>query len=116
MRPLFETRAAKGVAIMGGSRHGDKLPRSSARRLPLVLASLSLVGLVTATTPSAHATPTTVVVPNANATVEGNLNNADPFDCGSGSMRYQQVYTGSQVGSGSISQLAFRDGTFAATV
>lgn len=53
----------------------------------------------------------TVVVPNAQATTEGNTNNSFPFDCASDgltSQRYQQVYLGPEVGSGTITQIAFR--------
>jgi uncharacterized repeat protein (TIGR01451 family) len=56
-----------------------------------------------------------VVVPNAEATVEGTggsqNNEATPFDCnftGFGSQRVQQVYLGSEVGNGQIIQVAFR--------
>jgi hypothetical protein len=85
--------------------------------LTLATASAALIALVTSGAPSAVATPTTVVVPNANATTEGNGNNSSPFDCGNDiAMRYQQVYAGAQVGPGSISQLAFRDATFSSTV
>jgi hypothetical protein len=50
-----------------------------------------------------------VVVPNAQTSVEGNQQNAWPFNCvGFGSQRYQQVYRGSEVGRGTITQIAFR--------
>ena len=69
---------------------------------------------------SAQATPSTVVVPNANTSAEGNANNIAPFSCAAigstTSMRYQQVYSGAQVGAGSISQMAFRDAIFSSTV
>ncbi len=51
---------------------------------------------------------TTVVVPNADATVRGNIGNTIPWDCSSGSVRYQQVYAGSEVGSGTITRIAVR--------
>src|SRR5436309_3394354 len=82
------------------------------------VSSVMLVTVVGLATLSARATPSTVVVPNANTTVEGNVNNNLPLSCLSGSqvsMRYQQVYAGSQVGAGSISQVAFRDGSFKQT-
>jgi hypothetical protein len=53
-----------------------------------------------------------VVVPNGLATVVGNGGFVAPFNCNflgfATSMRYQQVYLGSEVGSGTITQLAFR--------
>ena len=51
-----------------------------------------------------------VVVPNAQATVEGNTTGLPTFACLqlSSSARYQQVYRGSEVGSGIITQIAFR--------
>jgi uncharacterized repeat protein (TIGR01451 family) len=60
-----------------------------------------------------------VVVPNSNLSVEGTggtaNNMATPFDCnytGFTSQRVQQVYLGTEVGSGKITQIAFRpDGT-----
>jgi len=58
---------------------------------------------------------TTVVVPNANAATEGNGGNdqanARPFNCnftGFAGVRVQQVYLGSEVGSGQITAIAFR--------
>ena len=83
----------------------------------VLVGAASLVGWQVAMT--AQASPATVVVPNANATAEGNINNVVPFDCGQASypsMRYQQVYSGAQVGAGSISQMAYRDGIFPSTV
>ena len=56
-----------------------------------------------------------VVVPVGLEDVEGNTNNASPFDClvFDPSQRYQQVYLGSEVGSGEIVELQFRqDGVF----
>jgi hypothetical protein len=50
-----------------------------------------------------------VVVPNAQATVEGNDSSGVPFDCEDGQdLRYQQVYLGSEVGSGTITEIRFR--------
>jgi len=51
-----------------------------------------------------------VVVPNAQAFVEGDGNNAFPFSCTviTTSMRYQQVYLASEVATGWITQIAFR--------
>jgi hypothetical protein len=69
-----------------------------------------------------------LVVPNANANVEGNFGNEYPFDIGANgisSMRYQQVYDASQFGAvpaggAYITALAFRVdagfGAFAATL
>lgn len=54
------------------------------------------------------------VVPVGLGTREGNEANVFPFNClgGPPSMRYQQVYTGSSVGSGQIMEIRFRqDGT-----
>jgi hypothetical protein len=86
----------------------------------VALASLSLVGIEAAGAPTAKAAPTAVVVPNSLATTYGNGSNAFPFHCGAvfSSQRYQQVYAGGQVGSGSITQLAFRPkfDAFSATV
>lgn len=98
--------------------------RRSRRRVPALLAVpaavAALVAAVAFGAPTAHATPSTVVVPNSLATVDGNNINSIPFDCGQNgavpSMRYQQIYAGGQVGSGSITQVAFRDGVFAPTV
>jgi len=56
-----------------------------------------------------------VVVPNAQTTVEGNFNNLHPFSCRSltlNSERYQQVYRGTEIGTGNILEIRFRgDGT-----
>ncbi len=53
--------------------------------------------------------PLCVVVPNVCMTTEGDSNNAYPFDLGSGSMRYQQIYTPAEVGhAGVITQIRFR--------
>jgi hypothetical protein len=51
-----------------------------------------------------------VVVPNAQTSVEGNSANTLPFGCviTSASMRYQQVYLGSEIGSGTITEIRFR--------
>ncbi len=52
-----------------------------------------------------------VVVPNAQTTAEGNFDNSFPFNCGTlslSSQRYQQVYLGSELGSGTITRIAFR--------
>ncbi len=53
-----------------------------------------------------------VVVPNAQATIEGNGENSFPLDCGNfnfTSMRYQQVYAASEIGlTGTITELRFR--------
>jgi hypothetical protein len=59
-----------------------------------------------------------VVVPAALADMEGNSNNAFPFNCtafGLSSMRYQQVYLGSEIGTGEISELRFRLDGFCGT-
>ena len=58
-----------------------------------------------------------VVVPNAQTMAEGNFNNLHPFSCGDPSIhldseRYQQVYLGSEIGTGNILEIRFRgDGT-----
>ena len=59
---------------------------------------------------------TVVVVPNAQTAVEGDANNTFPFDCAPGSNRYQQVYLGSEVGVGTITQIAFRPDLFGGVV
>jgi hypothetical protein len=67
--------------------------------------TLAIAALLIAVPPVASA----IVVPNAQTAVEGNTNNDFPFGCSSfSSMRYQQVYLGSEVGSGTITQIAFR--------
>ena len=71
--------------------------------------TLAIAALLIAVPPVASAT---VVVPNAQATVEGNGNNVIPFSCSSAT-RYQQVYLGSEVGTGMITEIRFRqDGVF----
>ena len=52
-----------------------------------------------------------IVVPNSLTSVEGNTNLLWPWGCGHGgntSLRQQQVYLGSEVGSGTIAALRFR--------
>ena len=70
--------------------------------------ALALVLLATGRPAKAGSRET--VVPNVDATVEGRGNNVMPFDCGvsARSMRYQQVYAGIEVGSGTITELRFR--------
>src|SRR5438067_7165772 len=82
----------------------------------------TVVAAVTAVLVTPHiagAAATTVVVPNSLASTEANENNAFPFNClafGASSMRTQQVYRGTEVGSSTITQLAFRpDGTASAS-
>jgi hypothetical protein len=67
----------------------------------------------------------TLVVPNTNATVEGNSGNVYPFNIGATDMRYQQVYASSQFGAvpaggAFLTAFAFRVnagwGAFAATL
>ena len=66
-----------------------------------------------------------LVVPNANAPVEGNSGNSYPFNIGASNLRYQQVYAASQFGAvpaggAFLTALAFRLdagwGAFAATL
>ena len=55
-----------------------------------------------------------IVVPNAQTTARGNGNNVIPFSCQGAfgpSMRYQQVYAAGEVGTGTITQIAFRQFT-----
>lgn len=75
--------------------------------------SLVIFGLIWGASVSSHAA--TVVVPNSLATVEGNSNNAFPFNItafGIMSMRYQQVFAASQFSSIGgpvlITQILFR--------
>jgi len=77
------------------------------RRSGVVGWALAITALLIAVPPLASAT---VVVPNAQTAVEGNANNSFPFNCLllTPSMRYQQVYLGPEVGSGTITQIAFR--------
>jgi len=52
-----------------------------------------------------------VIVPNAQAASDGNMSNIHPFDCHGfvlGSMRYQQVYLGAEVGTRTITGIRFR--------
>jgi hypothetical protein len=70
----------------------------------VVLACLAL-------TPAVGVGQTTVVVPNSLAAADGNQANVFPFNCGYNSLssqRYQQVYSGVEVGSGRITQIRFR--------
>ncbi|MFI5396914.1 MAG: hypothetical protein ACHQ9S_15365 [Candidatus Binatia bacterium] len=80
-----------------------KAPR---QRIITHLAVITATLLIVATAGSAAV----VVVPNAQTSVEGNYDNTWPFSCGVlyTSQRYQQVYLGSEVGSGTITQIAFR--------
>lgn len=73
----------------------------------LCLSLLSLAGVL----PAEGA----VILPAATAAVEGDNNNSYPFNCVNPgpSMRYQQVYLGTEVGTGEILELRFRqDGEF----
>lgn len=89
------------------------------QRLTLLVALL----LLGAINPARAITPT-VVAPNNAATIEGNRNNAYPFNISDFhlfSQRYQQVYAASQfgglpVGGGLITQIVFRpDAMFGST-
>lgn len=55
-----------------------------------------------------------VVVPSALTTIEGNSANLFPFSCSVifSSQRYQQIYLGSEVGNGVITEIAFRQDAF----
>ena len=79
---------------------------------PSALVSAALAWLCTLLSAwSGAVTATEVVVPNAQATVEGSINNLLPFNCGQlvvAGTRYQQVYAASEVGSGTITEIAFR--------
>ncbi|MFI5394192.1 MAG: hypothetical protein ACHQ9S_01555 [Candidatus Binatia bacterium] len=82
--------------------------RTVARRL---IVALGLVAALTIIDRRAAWADRVVVVPETQATVEGNSENAFPFNCSLlalASQRYQQVYLGSEVGSGSITRIAFR--------
>lgn len=75
------------------------------------------VALLCVNVGAAHAT--SIVVPNALASAEGNTNNCLPFGCGAGldDVRYQQVFGSGQFGALSgpelITSIAFRpDATF----
>ena len=73
--------------------------------MPRLCSSL-LLSLIIASSASAIST----VVPNANASVEGNLNNVAPFRLFCCGMRYQQVFAASQFsGAMSIGQIALRN-------
>jgi hypothetical protein len=59
-----------------------------------------MLGLFVAVTTATHAQQIrTLVVPNAMANVEGNIGNSFPFNIGSNTLRYQQVFASSQFGS-----------------
>jgi hypothetical protein len=93
----------------------NNFPTGLNRWLPALLgAGVLLMG--------AGAQATTIVSPNKDAAVEGNLDNVYPFNIGGGgvfSLRYQQVYLASDFaalspGGEFITQIAFRpDGLFA---
>src|SRR5262245_6427034 len=57
---------------------------------------------------ASFATAAQVVVPNSLTSVAGNSQFGNPFGCVVNSERYQQVYRASEVGSGSITEIAFR--------
>jgi hypothetical protein len=81
----------------GGMRQGTILTVAA---LALLIAALPI-----------FATPVAaVVVPNAQSAVDGNIGHSFPFNCGGvvASMRYQQVYLASEVGSLTIGRIAFR--------
>jgi hypothetical protein len=87
-----------------------------------VIFTSAVVSLLTLVLTEVVNAQSSVVVPNAFTNKEGDGNNIFPFDCAVffGSMRYQQVYLGSQLGSGVIDAISFRlnqveDG-FAATL
>jgi hypothetical protein len=89
------------------------------RRLNRAVLAMATAGVVVANlVGAAPARAALTVVPNANAAVEGDSNNAFPFSCaaaGRASMRYQQVYAATELPSGIISQVNFRpDATFGA--
>jgi hypothetical protein len=74
--------------------------------------ALAVTALLIAVPPLASAT---AVVPNAQAAVEGDESNVYPFHCSvlQTSQRYQQIYLGSEVGTGVITEIRFRqDGVF----
>src|SRR5437868_3150041 len=100
----FASFSHKIPFLPGGSMHF--LPKI---RLLLVGAALFLTAV------RVEAAPITVVVPNADASVEGNSNNGFPFNLstfGLSAQRYQQVYNASQfsafTGPVFINQIAFR--------
>lgn len=81
------------------------------RPAQLLLAPV-LFALFVLSAPAAQATDDgSVVVPNALTSTEGDFDNAWPVHCsvwGLASQRYQQVYAGTEVGSGEITEIAFR--------
>jgi hypothetical protein len=89
---------------------------SSAAGIRLVFLAVAVCSVFTA----GPARADLVVVPNAQATVEGNANNTFPFDLAAVSFssgRYQQVYAASQFAAFGgqpqlITQIAFRPATF----
>jgi hypothetical protein len=91
--------------------------RASSRRWHLRNnATLQLLGVVTLLAFAVSASAAGGVVPNAFTNVTGGGNNSFPFSCGSAagvpSMRYQQVYLGSEVGSLTLRRIAFREKAF----
>jgi len=86
-------------------------------KIPTLLAALNrgmIVALVAASAPWSLAQPSNlVVVPNSLANVEGPTGNSYPFNIGTDTMRYQQVFAASQfsafpVGGAFITGIAFR--------
>jgi hypothetical protein len=74
------------------------------------LRHLKLITLILAFLVPSAAAQGQAILPATLAGQEGNANNTFPFNCGSGvsSARYQQVYLGSEVGTGRITELRFR--------
>jgi len=96
-------------AVSGGARQRMVAPFRFARLMRGVIPAMVLGWAVTL-----WAQPTsTLVVPNASANVEGNINNTYPFNIGAITMRYQQVYAAAEfatmpAGGALITGIAFR--------
>jgi len=72
-----------------------------------LICSIAMAGLLVGAS-LARAVGLAVVVPNAQTAVEGDSDGEIPFSCFAASSRYQQVYLGSEVGSGVITEIRFR--------
>lgn len=81
-----------------------------ARASLILFATAASIGVAIGSTPPIHAQ---MVVPNGLADVEGNESNVIPWDNFATPVRYQQIYLGSEVGTGLIEEIRFRqDGVF----
>src|SRR5208282_5576434 len=107
-----EAAAAYDVVVTRNAAF-SLLPHSTSATAQNISSPGVVLGDLSATT----GTSSSIVVPNANANIDGDGNNAFPFNLanyGAPSMRYQQIYSATQFASGGvINALRFRpeDGT-----